>query len=246
MKRGETQDPEREKAAADPLRRAPGAAPERGRGATFNPHNRFRREGREAYDDGWSPPAGDSAPEDEPAPLCARRSPSSRRGPSSRTMRRPTSRSTSPSTRTRAASTAASTAMRGPRMPITTCRRAWTSRRSSSPSPMRRAAARGAREARLSLRPHRAGHQHRSVPADRTRVEGHAWHPRSPVRTRASVHDRDQVGAGRARPGPDRADGREEHGARLHLDHHAGPRSRALARTPRGGAAAAAAGGQGT
>ncbi len=36
-----------------PLRRAPGNAAERGRGATFNPANRFRREDREAYDDGW-------------------------------------------------------------------------------------------------------------------------------------------------------------------------------------------------
>jgi len=49
----------------DPLRRAPAAA-ERGRGATFNPANRFRREAREAYDDGWAQPAaaegGDAAP----------------------------------------------------------------------------------------------------------------------------------------------------------------------------------------
>ncbi len=39
----------------DPLRRAPGAAADRGRGATFNPANRFRGEEREAYDDGWTP-----------------------------------------------------------------------------------------------------------------------------------------------------------------------------------------------
>jgi DNA repair photolyase len=39
----------------DPLRRAPGAAVARGRGATFNPGNRFRRDEREAYDDGWAP-----------------------------------------------------------------------------------------------------------------------------------------------------------------------------------------------
>jgi len=42
-------DPDVEGAGApapDPLRRAPGAAAERGRGATFNPLNRFRREGR--------------------------------------------------------------------------------------------------------------------------------------------------------------------------------------------------------
>jgi DNA repair photolyase len=47
----------------DSLRRAPGGAPERGRGATFNPGNRYRREGREAVDDGWpvaaEPDAGD-------------------------------------------------------------------------------------------------------------------------------------------------------------------------------------------
>jgi len=44
----------------DPLRRAPDAA-ERGRGATFNPGNRFRREGREAYDDGWARADDDDA-----------------------------------------------------------------------------------------------------------------------------------------------------------------------------------------
>ncbi|MFO1397881.1 MAG: hypothetical protein U1F48_12535 [Burkholderiales bacterium] len=37
----------------DPLRRAPNAPAERGRGATFNIGNRFRREAREACDDGW-------------------------------------------------------------------------------------------------------------------------------------------------------------------------------------------------
>lgn len=49
----------------DRQRHAPGA-PVRGRGATFNPGNRFRRESREACDDGWSPVSseekqGDSA-----------------------------------------------------------------------------------------------------------------------------------------------------------------------------------------
>ena len=42
----------------------------------------------------------------------------------------------------------------------------------------RGAAARRAREARLRLRPDRAGRQHRSVPADRARVEDHAVDPR--------------------------------------------------------------------
>jgi DNA repair photolyase len=54
-------------AAPDPLRRAAGGAPERGRGATFNPGNRFRREGREAYDDGW-PAATEPDAEDGDAP----------------------------------------------------------------------------------------------------------------------------------------------------------------------------------
>jgi DNA repair photolyase len=50
----------------DPQRRAPGAAPARGRGATFNPGNRYRRDAREAYDDGWSQPTADAPPEDAP------------------------------------------------------------------------------------------------------------------------------------------------------------------------------------
>jgi hypothetical protein len=38
----------------------------KGRGATFNPDNRFRRDAREAVDDGWSAPAAVEG--DEPAP----------------------------------------------------------------------------------------------------------------------------------------------------------------------------------
>ena len=38
----------------------------KGRGATFNPANRFRRDAREAVDDGWSPP--DDAPSDDQPP----------------------------------------------------------------------------------------------------------------------------------------------------------------------------------
>ncbi len=69
MKRGEPLGEDRLPAAPDPLRRAPGEAPERGRGATFNPLNRYRREGRQAYDDGW--PASDEGvtPDAEPIPL---------------------------------------------------------------------------------------------------------------------------------------------------------------------------------
>jgi DNA repair photolyase len=53
----------------DPLRRSPGAAAERGRGATFNPLNRFRREGREAYDDGWAQPPDEAAADEAPPKL---------------------------------------------------------------------------------------------------------------------------------------------------------------------------------
>jgi DNA repair photolyase len=46
----------------------PGPAPaHKGRGATFNPQNRFRRETREAVDDGWTTPA--TADDDAPPPL---------------------------------------------------------------------------------------------------------------------------------------------------------------------------------
>jgi len=69
MKRGEPLGEDRLPAAPDPLRRAPGDTPERGRGATFNPQNRFRREGREAYDDGWPAPAEAAMPDAEPARL---------------------------------------------------------------------------------------------------------------------------------------------------------------------------------
>jgi DNA repair photolyase len=69
MKRSQPPDEDRHPVAPDPLRRAPGGSPERGRGATFNPPNRFRRDGREAYDDGWTAPADDFGSDAEPAPL---------------------------------------------------------------------------------------------------------------------------------------------------------------------------------
>jgi DNA repair photolyase len=49
-------------------------SPLKGRGATFNPDNRFRRDRREAVDDGWgtaepTAAAGDGCSEDEPPPV---------------------------------------------------------------------------------------------------------------------------------------------------------------------------------
>ena len=108
-------------APPDPLRRAPGGAPERGRGATFNPGNRFRREGREAYDDGWPATPDPDTADDVPAPFPTIVTVQPR-GRSSRATIRPTFRSRSRSIRTRAASTAASTATRGRRTPTSTCR----------------------------------------------------------------------------------------------------------------------------
>jgi DNA repair photolyase len=49
----------------DPSSPAPPGAPRRGRGATYNPANRFHHDTREAVDDGWAPPPpepGDEAP----------------------------------------------------------------------------------------------------------------------------------------------------------------------------------------
>ncbi len=40
-------------------------APIKGRGATFNPGNRFRRDSREAVDDGWTPPPAEGKAESE-------------------------------------------------------------------------------------------------------------------------------------------------------------------------------------
>ena len=70
---------------------------------------------------------------------------------------------------------------------------------------------------RLRVRPDRARHQHRSVPADRARVEDHARHPRGAGRARAPVHDRHQVGAGRARPRPASRRWRAKNMARVYL-----------------------------
>ena len=53
MKRSDASVDPRTVPLPDALRRAPGIVAQRGRGATFNPANRFRRETREATDDGW-------------------------------------------------------------------------------------------------------------------------------------------------------------------------------------------------
>jgi len=45
------------------------SAPSKGRGATFNPANRFRGEQREAVDDGWAAPVDDAGGDDDPPPL---------------------------------------------------------------------------------------------------------------------------------------------------------------------------------
>jgi hypothetical protein len=43
--------------------------PAKGRGATFNPANRFRHEQREPVDDGWAPAPASGESDGEPPPL---------------------------------------------------------------------------------------------------------------------------------------------------------------------------------
>ncbi len=52
----------------DALRRSAGAGAVHGRGATYNPGNRFRRDTREVVDDGWSVPASETQDADESLP----------------------------------------------------------------------------------------------------------------------------------------------------------------------------------
>jgi DNA repair photolyase len=44
----------------------PASTPPKGRGATFNPANRYRRDAREAVDDGWTQPVEEAAGDDPP------------------------------------------------------------------------------------------------------------------------------------------------------------------------------------
>ena len=64
-------DPPRTSTAGPPRSddafREPASSPQKGRGATFNPANRFRIDAREACDDGWQPAA--DAGDDAPPPL---------------------------------------------------------------------------------------------------------------------------------------------------------------------------------
>ena len=73
------------------------------------------------------------------------------------------------------------------RTPTSTCRRGSTSRPSSSPSPMPPSCcARSSPSRAIVCDADRDGHQHRSVPADRARMEDHAPGPRGAV-ARAST-----------------------------------------------------------
>ena len=60
--------PDETHAPAATLRRAPAGTTLRGRGATFNPANRFSHDARAAADDGWAPPPPEQTG-DEVAPL---------------------------------------------------------------------------------------------------------------------------------------------------------------------------------
>ena len=86
--------------------------------------------------------------------------------------------------------------------------------------------------------PDRLRHQHRLLPADRAQLQDHARPPRGAGRLRPPAHHRHQVGAHRARHRPARADGEEEPGQGVRLDHHARPRAGAHAGAARGEPAA--------
>ena len=90
----------------------------------------------------------------------------------------------------------------------------------------RGAAARGARQAGIHVRPDRAGDQHRSLPAGRARPRDHPRRPRSARRMRASGDDRHQVRAGRTRPRPPRPHGPRQPLQRQREHHHPRPRPR--------------------
>ena len=212
----------------DPLRRAPAGDALHGRGATFNPGNRFRRDAREAVDDGWAPLPGRrrrqptrAAEDDGDDSACAHdHRPQRFAGHSVHAVDQSLS-----GLRARLRLLLRAADARLPR-PL-----AGTRFRDQA---VRQAGCGGAAERRtgetgLRMRRHRAGHQHRSVPADRARVEDHAADHRTARGVQPSAHHRHQVGAGRARHRPARAACREEHDARLFLDHDARSRAGAQA-----------------
>ena len=211
--------------------------PVKGRGATFNPANRFRREQREAVEDGWEVPG--VAPDDEDAP------------PPLKTVvrilpaRTIISRNDSPDI----PFTQSINPYQGCEHGCIYCYARPThayldlspgldfeTKLFAKPNAVG-SAAQGAREARLSPRPDRARLQHRPVPADRAGVEDHARAHRESGRMRASDDDHHQGRVDRARPRPPRADGRQGARPRVRLDRDARPRARAEARPARRGAA---------
>ncbi len=59
----------------------------RGRGATFNPGNRYRRDSREAFDDGWSPASPDAVADNVTTTTSREDDPSTSDAPASRQLR---------------------------------------------------------------------------------------------------------------------------------------------------------------
>ena len=239
-------------AAAPAATRAAPPRPIRGRGATFNPENRFRRESREGVDDGWAAPAAAAI---DPPPGAAG---DDVVGPESRAQSgaaafgdAPDDDALPPLKTTVSVQQARTIISRNasPDIPFTQsinpyqgCEHGcvycyarpshayldlspgldFETRLFAKPNAAELLRAELAKPGYV-LRSDRARREHRSVPADRARVEGHARDPRGAGRDRAPVLDRHQVGAGRARSGPDRADGRAQPRPRLRVGDHAGP-----------------------
>ena len=101
-------------------------------------------------------------------------------------------------------------------------------------------AGKGIVRARIFAAHHRDRHQHRSLPADRTQISGHARHSRSARARRPSGRHRHQIGARAARPRYPGAHGRTQSGQGRDLGHHARSQARARHGTARADAHAPA------
>ncbi len=196
----------------------PDRSGERGRGATHNPANRFRRDLRERVDD--VAPDGDEPPPsrddgDDPA-----RTNDHRAQRLARHSVRPLDQSL-PGLRARlrvllrAALARVPRSVARPRLRVATLREA---RRPGAPP-------RGARAPRIRVPPDGARHQHRPLSADRAHLADYPRRARGARRVRAPVHHRHQGRTRRARPRHHRPDGGEGHGARVPFGDDARPRN---------------------
>ena len=185
------------------------AVPEKGRGATFNPGNRFAHNEREGFDDGWAAELERDVSLDgeAPAPLKTVVTIQQARTIISHNDSTDIGFNQSIELPTKAASTAASTAMPGPVTLISIFAGARLRIEAVRQAGCRRVAAQGTQQSALSPGGYRGRRQHRSVSADRARVEDHPQPARSVSRISTSSRADYQVGVGRTRHRPARGIG---------------------------------------